>query len=236
MKKLLIFIPAVIILFSCSYRRADKDLYSRLESTEYGAVSEEREAELKNDIRELKDVLEEKVESARALGSSYKLLGKLYLENEMYLLSLEQFKEAIKIYPENPILFYYAGLCSARYSKSSVDETAAYDYLLDAVKYYKKAVEIDKTYTRALIALSVLYLYELDNPAEAAVLLVSVTEYELTNYEAQFLLANAYIQLGRIDDAVSVYENIIKNSKSKTFKEQAEENKKKLEDNVYEWN
>ena len=236
MKKLLIFIPAILILFSCSYIRENKDLYSRLETTEYGSVSEEREKELKDDIRDLKEILEEKVETARALGSSYKLLGKLYLENEMYLLSLEQFEEAMKIYPENPILFYYAGLCSARYSKSSVDETLGYDYLHSAVKYYKKAIEFDEKYTRAMMALSVLYLYELDNPAEAAVLLNTLTYYESTNFEAQFLLANAYIQLGRIDNAISIYETIIKNSNNKTYNEKAEENKKELEDNLYDWN
>ncbi len=70
----------IIFLFSCSSE--NKDLLARLRSTEYGQVSGDREAELKEDIRVNKAVLEEKIEAAIGLGSSYKMLGKLYLENE----------------------------------------------------------------------------------------------------------------------------------------------------------
>ncbi len=234
MKTLLIFLTVMIIPVSCS--RENRDLYSRLESTEYGTVSSEREAELKEDIKKFKDILEEKVEAARGLGSSYKMLGKLYLENEMYLLAFEQFKKAAEIYPENPILYYYAGLCSARYSKSVVDSPERFDYIQTALANYKRAVDLDNKYSKAVIALSVLYLYELENPAEAAVILNNLIEFESRNYEALFLLANAYIQLGKIDEAISVYENIAKTADSKTYKKQAEINKKELEENIYDWN
>ena len=231
MKKLLLF--TVIILISCS--REDRDLYDRLESTEYGEISSEREAELKEDIRINKEILESKIEAARGLGSSYKMLGKLYLENEMYLLALDQFREAAKIYPENPILYYYAGLCSARYGKASVEDTEKYEYISNAEKYYKKAVEMDEKYSKAVIALSVLYLYELDKPEEAAVILNTLIQYESRNFEAMFLLANSYIQAGRTDEAVSLYEKIEKTADSKTYKRQAEKNRKELEENIYDW-
>ena len=233
MKKLF-FLLTVLILFSCN--REDRDLYERLESTEYGEISSERETELKGDIKANKEILEEKIEAARGLGSSYKMLGKLYLENEMYLLALEQFRAAFKIYPENPILYYYAGLCSARYGKASVEDAEKFEYISSAEKYYKKAVEMDEKYSKAVIALSVLYLYELDKPEDAAVILNNLIQYESRNFEAMFLLANAYIQAGRIDEAVSVYETIEKNADSKTYKKQAEKNRKELEENVYDWN
>ena len=232
MKKLFLLLT-VLILFSCS--REDRDLYERLETTEYGEISSEREAELKADIKANKEILEEKIEAARGLGSTYKMLGKLYLENEMYLLALEQFREASMIYPENPILYYYAGLCSARYGKASVEDTEKFEYISSAEKYYKKAVEIDEKYSKAVIALSVLYLYELDKPDEAAVILNNLIQYESRNFEAMFLLANSYIQAGRVDEAVSVYETIEKSADSKTYKNQAEINRKKLEENVYDW-
>ncbi len=232
MKRLFIIF---IVLISISCRNEKRDLYNRLESTEYGEISSERENELKEDIRLNKEILEEKIEAARGLGSCYKMLGKLYLENEMYLLSLEQFREAVKIYPENPILYYYSGLCSARYSKASVDDQEKFEYMNNAEKYYRKAVELDENYSKAVIALSVLYLYEMEKPSEAALMLNTLIEHESRNFEARFLLANAYVQLGKIDEAVSVYGSIIKNADSKSYITQAEKNKKELEENIYEW-
>ncbi len=232
MKKYLLLI--LVIISSCS--REEDDLYSRLATTEYGEISEEREAELNGDIKKYRDILEEKVEAARGIGSCYKMLGKLYLENKMYLLALDQFKEASLIYPENPILFYYAGLCSARYSKSVIDDPESFKYIQDAVKYYEKAVSLDSKYSNAIYALSVLYVFELDRPADAAVLLNSLIEFETKNYDAYFLLANAYVRMGRIDDAISVYDRIIKTSDNKVFREKAEDNRKELEENIYEWN
>ncbi len=234
MKKLLTIFTALIIFTSCSSEY--RDLYKRLESTEYGEINTDREAELKADIRQNKDILEEKIEAARGIGSSYKMLGKLYLENEMYLLALDQFREAATIYPENPILYYYSGLCSARYSKSAVDSPVKFEYLNNAEKYYSKAVELDEKYSKAVIALSVLYLYEMEKPSDAAVMLNRLIEFESRNFEALFLLANAYIQLGKIDEASSVYKTIEKTADSKTYKEQAAINRKELEENIYEWN
>ena len=233
MKKYLLLL-LLIIFFSCN--KDEKALYSRLETTEYSEITKEREAELKADIRKYKDILEENIETLRGIGSCTKSLGKLYLENKMYFLALEQFKESMKIYPENPILFYYAGVCSAKSSKLVIEDTEKYEYISDSVEYYKKAIELDNKFTKALYALSIIYLFELDRPKEAALLLNNIMGYESSNYEAMFLLANAYIRIGRIDDASDIYEKIIKSSGNRIYTEKAESNRKELQENIYEWN
>ncbi len=237
MRKILILL---LLAVSAGCSREKQMLFENVSEMDAEYLSSDelkaRERELKETIREYRDILEQKVDAARNLASYHKTLGKLYLDNKMYLLAAEQFDEAIKIDSENPVIFYYAALCYAGYSKSLMNETERFTNIIKAEQYYLKAISFKRDFSKALYAISVLYVFELDQPDRAVEYLEQLLETQKSNYEAMFLLANAYIRLGVTDQAVEIYDSIIKNTKNNMFKKQAEENKGKLLDNGYGWN
>ena len=231
--KAVLLAAALILVFQLTCCRKDeKDLYRNIRGMDpefYSADDfKERERELKAAIREYRDILEMKIYAARNLGIYYKILGKLYFDNRMYKLGAEAFDKAVEIDPENPILFYYAGLCRARYSKSVSGEASAYAMLRLAEKNYLRAVELDNNYTRAMYALSVLYVFEMDKPDEAVELLEKLLEIEKYNFDAMFLLANSYIRMGLLDRADRTYLRIINNAGDSSYRRQAEQNRNAL--------
>jgi len=237
MRKLLL---VIFIAMSAGCSREEKELFENINEmdAEYLSTDElrARERELKISISEYRDILEQKIDAARNLASYYKILGKLYLDNKMFILAAEQFDEAISIDSENPVLFYYGALCYSRYSKSLMNESEKYSNILIAEKYYLKTIELDRNFYKALFAISVLYIFELDQPDKAVEYLEQLLETQKSNYDAMFLLANAYIRLGITDQAVDIYNIIIKTSKNSVYKKQAEDNKKQLQDSGYGWN
>ncbi|MCL2481087.1 MAG: hypothetical protein FWF38_05205 [Spirochaetaceae bacterium] len=236
MKKIILLFIA-LCLFSCN--KSEKAFFANINEMDEGNLTSEqmkkRERELKEAIRENRNILEQKIESARNLIKYHRMLGKLYLDNKMYLLGAQEFDEAIKIDIENPVLYYYAGLCYARYAKSLIDETLQFTNLLLAEKYYLKAIEYNNNFGRALYALSVLYVFELDQPDKAALHLEHHLKTQKSDIEAMFLLANAYIRLDLQDKAIALYDNIIKTSVTTAYKKQAEENKRQLLNSGYGW-
>ena len=236
MKQFLILL-IVLLLFGC--KKDEKAFFNNMSQMDEGHLTAEqmksKEKELKDAIRENKKILEQRIEAARNLVQFHRMLGKLYLDNRMYLLAAQEFEEAIKIDTENPVLFYYAGLSYARYAKSLIDVTMQFTNILLAEKYYLKAIDYDSNFTRAIYAVSVLYVFELDQPDRAAFYLEQLLQTQKSDFEAMFLLANAYIRLDLTDKAVALYDNIIKKSMSNVYKKQAEENKKQLLSSGYGW-
>ena len=83
----------------------------------------------------------------------------------MYGQALEAFQSALQYYPDNQNLYYYVGICAGYMSHTALDYNATgsmekkYNYLKLAETAYLRAIEIEPRYSRALYALSVLYLY-----------------------------------------------------------------------------
>jgi tetratricopeptide (TPR) repeat protein len=236
MSKNLFFILLILVSF-LSCKRDEKDFFNNINEmdAEYLTTEElkEREKDIKADINKYKTILEEHVEAAQKSASYHKMLGKLYFDNKMYKIAAKQFEEAIEIDNENPVLFYYAGLCYARYAKTIIDEPQQFENILIAEKYYLKAIDLNSDFFKALYAVSVLYVFELDQPDKAVLYLEKFLETQKSDYDAMFLLANAYIRLDLIDMASGIYDKIIKNSGNNVYKKQAEENKRKLSDINY---
>ena len=234
----IIFLLIALSLFGCN--KSEKAFFANINEMDEGNLTADqmksREKELKEGIRENKNILEQKIEAARNLAQYHRMLGKLYLDNRMYLLAAQEFDEAIKIDTENPVIYYYAGLCYARYAKSLTNEALQFTNLLLAEKYYLKAIDFNSNFGRALYAVSVLYVFELDQPDRAAFYLEHLLTTQKSDVDAMFLLANAYIRLDLQDKAVVMYDNIIKTSVTTEYKKQAEENKRQLKNNGFGWN
>lgn len=228
-KRFLVLLFAVFSLafFSaCNYNNRIK----RLQELEEGVSSPATEAELKEAIKKYERRVDDIIIAEGRVGVWYKMLGSRYMDKKMYKKAMECFKAALEYYPENQNIFYQVGLAASLIAKNTLDfELTGTDieqkrYYALAVSSYKRAIEIEPKYSKAISALSVLYLFELDKPQEAIPLLESVVEREQKPLQHLFLLARAYYMIGENEKAVSAYEKIISLTGSAEQKKEAENN------------
>ncbi len=219
-------------------RQDDGTLQRLLDLESYGFKGQKPSLDtvegLKKAIAENKAEVEKKVKANQNLGAYYKMLALKYIDNEMYGQALDALSNAIQIYPENPILFYYAAASSARLAKADVTDAKQMALLLSqAESYYKRAIFLDPTYVNAMYGLAVLYAVELGRPEDAEPLLKDVLDRQKKNIDAMFLLARVYYQRARPEDAIDMYTKIIDTNPPLVIKNQAEANKKQIEEELY---
>lgn len=224
---------AALISTGCEQSgRSDRlDALLEMESTagyEGREVPEERVAELRRAIDRYSSIVEEKVDAANQLGVYYKLLGQEYLDQSMYRLSLEAFDEAIRIHPENAVLYFKAGLSAAQYGRSRVDPVERSELIDRAEAYYRRGLAIDPANPDLGYALAVLYVFELDRPADAIPLLEGLLDREPRDVSALFLVGRAYAAVGRISDAVEAYERAAESAASDEVRSRALRNASEL--------
>ena len=237
MKKIVFFILTCLFLFS-SCGVSNKRII-RMQKMEEGVGSPTTIEELKTAIEKYDARIADLQLSQSQVGIWYKILGTRYLDNKMYGEALKAFQSALQYYPDNQNLYYYVGICAGYMSHTALDYNATgnmeqkYNYLKLAETAYLRAIEIEPRYSRALYALSVLYVYELDEPAKAIPYLEKVLDIEKKHTDAKFVLARAYYSTYEFDKAVEMYDKIISVTTSDKKKADAEANKKIVLDASY---
>lgn len=237
MKKNVFFILTCLFLFS-SCGVSNKRII-RMQKMEEGVGSPTTIEELKTAIEKYDARIADLQLSQSQVGIWYKILGTRYLDNKMYGEALKAFQSALQYYPDNQNLYYYVGICAGYMSHTALDYNATgnmeqkYNYLKLAETAYLRAIEIEPRYSRALYALSVLYVYELDEPAKAIPYLEKVLDIEKKHTDAMFVLARAYYSTYEFDKAVEMYDKIISVTTSDKKKADAEANKKIVLDASY---
>lgn len=235
--KLLIVLAVSLFVVSCN--RTEGDLLDRMLEFERGGyrgqeVPEDRIEEIEDLIAQYEKAVDDAVELSAQAGEYYKLLAIEYIDREMYGLALESIHEALRYFPENPLLFYLAGMSSGRMAKAAVNRPETREeHLSRAEEYYLRAIELDNRFTEALYGLSVLYVFEMDRPMDAEPYLIRLLDKESRHIEAMFLLARVYVYEGRIEEAVELYDRIIEYGQSPAQREQAETNKESLLDRQF---
>ena len=237
MKKIVFFILTCLFLFS-SCGVSNKRII-RMQKMEEGVGSPTTIEELKTAIEKYDARIADLQLSQSQVGIWYKILGTRYLDNKMYGEALKAFQSALQYYPDNQNLYYYVGICAGYMSHTALDYNATgnmeqkYNYLKLAETAYLRAIEIEPRYSRALYALSVLYVYELDEPAKSILYLERVLDIEKKHTDAMFVLARAYYSTYEFDKAVEMYDKIISVTTSDKKKADAEANKKIVLDASY---
>ena len=216
----------IFILESCNKVTSIR----RLQELEEGVSNPNTEAELKDAIRKYEKRVDDIIIAEERIGIWYKILGSRYMDQKMYKKALKAFQSALEYYPENPNLFYQVGLAASLTAKNALDfELTGTDiekkrYFALAVSAYNRALEIEPKHSKAVYALSVLYIFELNRPAEAIPILEKITEWEKKPIDHLFLLGAAYYMTGENEKAIAVYERIIEISSSAEKKAKAESN------------
>lgn len=231
---LLVCAAALILMGGC--RRPGEGYLEPLTRMESGGTPTSATIEsLKRSIEANRAEVERKVKAAQDLGVQLKMLAIKYIDNGMYGLALQTLDSAIEIYPENPILFYYAGISAARLAKAEVADRGRMSLLYSrAEASYQRAISLDPVYVNALYGLAVLYAFELERPADAVALLERILAKEKKNFDALFILARVKYGTGRLDEAIGVYDRILALKPSAAQEKQAKTNRDRIRQELYE--
>jgi tetratricopeptide (TPR) repeat protein len=200
---------------------------------EKSPAGEARIEELRKGIARYRKEAERTVEATAQIGVYYKLLALQYMQRQMYGEAYDSLQEAVRIHPENPILFYYSAVCAARMSQAQLAGDAGQKWLERAESLYRRALSLDPGYVDALYGLSVLLVYELDRPEEAEALLKRILTIQERNLDALFLLGNVYYRLGRLEEALETYRAAAAATRVPERRRQAEENAERVEKELY---
>jgi len=222
---------AMAVTVSCG---PNTNYIRRMQALEEGVDSPTSIEELEEAIKKYQNRIEDVLNADIRIGMWYKILATRYLDNKMYGKALDTFRTAIEYYPTNQNLYYYVGVCAGYMAKSALDFEASGSraerdrYLALAESAYLRAIELEPRYIRALYGLSILYIFELDMPEKAIPHLEIVTGNESRDADSRFMLARAYYATGRLEDAVSVYDDILRISKDEKTRASATENKARV--------
>ncbi len=226
----LCLLPVLMTVVSCG--GPNVNYIKRVQSLEEGVQSPTTIDELKDAIKKYEDRVEDVIAAETQTGIWWKILATRYMDNKMYGEALNAFQHAILYYPANQNLYYYIGVCAGYMAKAELDYSATADhskkqnYLKLAEEGYKRAVELEPRYARALYGLGVLYTFEMDKSAEAIPILEKLLTIETRHTEGMFVLARAYYMNYEFQLAVDMYDRIIATTTSEQSKADAEANKK----------
>jgi tetratricopeptide (TPR) repeat protein len=183
--------------------------------------------------------LEERVRISAQAGIYWKILAVRYMDRKMFGEALEALESAVSYFPEDATLHYLTGVSAGVLAKSFLDfsgtgSTRERDRLYAlAESGYKRAIDLDPRYARPLYGLGVLYVFELTRPTEAIPYLERFLALRSKDTDAMFVLARAYYASDRPEDALALYDRILKSSVDAGKKAEAEKNKKTVLEELY---
>lgn len=160
--------------------------------------------EIRDTITDLeKDSIKDE-KALNTLASQYSRLGTIYIEKGLWDLAIEYYEKAIKYGRNTPGIYYSAGLA---YANRGAEKNSGDDFER-AESLYRKAVSLQESYYDAQNALAILLFYHRDGQAEATGIMEKVVSRNKKNYIARFTLGRFYYELGKLPQALSIYEDL----------------------------
>lgn len=227
-RKIFLVVAAAILFTGCT--KSNKAII-RAQHLEEGVDSPTTVEELKEAISKYETRISDIQLAVGQVGIWYKLLGLRLLDDKKYGEALKAFEQALKYYPANQNLYYYAGVCGTFMAKASLDfngtrnSSTKYNYLKMAEEAFLQAIDLEPRYFRALYSLGVLYVFDLQECAKAIPYLQRACDIEKKNVDSMFVLARAYYVEGYFDEAVGLYDKIIATTKDAKKQQEAKNNK-----------
>jgi tetratricopeptide (TPR) repeat protein len=193
---------------------------------------------LRSAINAYEAQIERHVKDAAQTGVYWKILATRLQDKGLHLEALEALEHALGYYPEDPALHYMTGLSSGYAAKDAhnfpggeADLRSRYFTLAESA--YLRAIELDDRYLRPRYGIGVLYVFELDRPAEAIPHLLRLLEISTRDVDAMSVLARAYYMTGEIEEALKLYDRIAALTKDPKKREEAEKNRQYLQGQLY---
>jgi tetratricopeptide (TPR) repeat protein len=239
MKQLKEILLAILVVAAVSYliyslyqsdkRRTNKELARRItELSPKGGTPETIEG-LRQAIALYEDQIERNVREGAQTGAYWKILSFRLSDKGLHNEALNALERAVYYNPEDPALYNLTGASAGIVAKSVVGFSASAEkdrehYYKLSENSYKRALELDVTYAKPMYGLSVLYVFELNRPAEAIPYLERYMSMNISDVQAMFVLARAYAVTGSYSQAIEMYERIITRSKNKGIQAEASNN------------
>ncbi len=229
MKKTVILILIIYILSGCSDKKT-KDLVSQTYETEVNKDFNEdkRVKELTADIKKMEKDLEAVLNIYQKLGNYHRALGIKMIHYKMFYKAYEHFNKAIEFYPNSEMLHYYKGVAAGQYALSQDDINRRNEFLEKAKYSYEYSIELNPGFVKGLYALSILYVYEFNRPADAKPLLDKLMEVSTREFDAMLLRALLYEDDGELNEALELYNRVLEQSKNDKNIVIAETNRDKI--------
>lgn len=160
--------------------------------------------EIKEKIAPLeKDAIKD-TKTLDTLANQYSRLGTIYIEKGLWDLAIENYEKAIKYGKDTAGVYYSAGLAYANRG-SEKNDSGDMDR---AESLYRKAVAMQENYYDAQNALAILLFYHKDEKESATEIMQGVVARNKKNYIARFTLGRFYYELGKLPQALSIYEDL----------------------------
>jgi tetratricopeptide (TPR) repeat protein len=238
---LLIIGALVVVVYRYESGKSHRDLTKRIaELSPRGGPPETIEG-LKAAIAAYEEQIELNVKEGAQAGVYWKILATRLADRGMHRDALEALETAISYNAEDPVLYYLTGLSAAVVAASALDfpdssgapgaEQERYFALAESA--YLRAIKLEPDYTRPRYGLGILYVFELDRPAEAIPHLSRYLELMSSDINAMFALARAYYVSGDNAAAVELYDRIISRAKDPNQKAEAQKNKETVLGRLY---
>lgn len=214
-RAILLLGSAGLMLAACRPERdgaVDRLLMTEPEAIERSEADRATIRELEQDVDRYLDEVESTLRALGNLANAHRLLAMRLLDQRMYGPALEQFVHASEIQSENPTIFYYIGVSAGLHAQAATVAAEREARLDQAERAYRRALELRPRYTAAAYALSVLLAFELDRPEDALVYANRAVESQPRNDRAHAVRAYALATLGRVEEAVRAYDQVIEHA------------------------
>ncbi|MBT3272234.1 MAG: tetratricopeptide repeat protein [Spirochaetales bacterium] len=228
----IVLLVFLISLSGCDKNRDRDELLIKVSAVEEGfadgELSKQTIDELKKGIAALEEEINRTVDAGERLGLYYRAVASRYMDRDMFGLAADFFRLALDLAPTNLLIVYRIAVSEAQVANAIVDPESRLAKLEEVESYYLYALQLDPYYGEVLFGLSVLYIFELDMPADAEIYLERLLSLESNHYRGMFLLARVYVQFGRVDDAIDLYNRIVKESGNEEQVQNAKDNRSAL--------
>ena len=193
---------------------------------------------LKTAIAAYEQQIEQHVKDAAQTGVYWKILASRLQDKGLHFEALDALERALYYYPEDAALHYMTGVSAGYAAKNVHDFPGGEAGLRDryfglAEEAYLRAIELDGRYLRPRFGIAVLYLFELERPAEAVPHLRAYLDISSRDVNAMFLLARAYYMTGEEEEALRLYERIIGTTRDPDKRREAENNRQLIMERRY---
>jgi len=180
--------------------------------------------------------IDEHVADAAKVGIYWKILGSRLMDGPkpLYGEALGAFEQAARYYPDDESIHYLIGVSAGNLAKAEYfysNEQAEHYRIAEAA--YKRAIDLNERYGKALYGLGVLYVFDLARPLEAIPYLERYLEITTRSTDGMFVLAAARYMTENYEEAAALYDRIIGLTKDKNVKTQAEQLKQQVMDEWY---
>ena len=223
----------VTLIYRYDKNKVRRDLAKRIaELSPRGGVPETVE-QLRQAIAIYEDQIERNVKEGAQTGTYWKILAIRLADRNMHRDAIDALERALYFNANDPTLLFLTGESASivaanalEFSVSGVSEREHFYKLAESA--YLRSIALDSSYSKPLLSLGILYIFDLDRPAEAIPYLLSYLNSASTDVKGMFVLARAYFMTGRYGEAIELYDRILERSKDPNVRAEAQNNKEHI--------